>query len=141
MALFGIKEEMDNRPGKGPHITNQFMEGTVIHGDVKAAHDIRIDGYINGTVQASAKLVIGKTGRIEGDIVCGSADIEGKVTGTLQVKELLILKATAVIEGDITSNKLVVEQGAKFNGTCTMGTKEMKHERTAAGPILQKETA
>ena len=135
MAIFNNKEE---NGGKISHITNQFMEGTSIHGDVKAANDIRIDGLIVGTVQASAKLVVGKTGKIDGDIQCGSADIEGRITGRIEVKDLLILKATAIVEGDIIVNKLVVEQGARFNGKCSMGAKELKHEKpiTAA---LQKE--
>jgi cytoskeletal protein CcmA (bactofilin family) len=148
MALFGNKDEETGRSGKFSHITNQFMEGTVIKGDVKAAHDLRVDGLIEGTIQASAKLVIGKTGRIQGDIICSSADIEGKVNGRLEVKDLLILKATAIIDGDIIAGKLVVEQGAKFNGRCSMGSKEIKNERpanptanTAAGSVLQKETA
>ena len=137
MALFGNNDS----ESKGFHITNQFMEGTIIHGDVKAANDIRIDGLIVGTVEASAKLVIGKTGKIEGDIKCASADIEGRIVGRLEVKDLLILKATAVIDGDITVNKLVVEQGARFNGKCTMGgIKEIKNEKPlATAATLKKE--
>lgn len=134
--MFSNKEE---NGGKTFHITNQFMDGTVIHGDVKAANDIRIDGYIKGTVLANAKLVVGKTGKIEGDIQCGSADIEGRIAGRLEVKDLLILKSTAVIDGDIIVGKLVVEQGARFNGKCSMGaTKEIKHEKPIAAP-LEKE--
>jgi len=135
MAIFGKK---DDDGGKISHITNQFMDGTVIHGDVKAANDIRIDGLVVGSVQATAKLVVGKTGKIDGDIKCASADIEGRIIGDMEVREVLILKATAVVDGNITVNKLVVEMGARLNGKCTMGAKEQKYDRTTAA--LQKET-
>ena len=129
------------KPAKGANITNQFVAGTTIQGEIKAESDIRVDGNIVGTVESSAKIAIGKTGRIEGEVLCTNADIEGKVYGRLVVKELLILKKTAVIEGDIISNKLVVEDGARFNGTCSMGSKEMKpqQDKNVRAQQLQKE--
>lgn len=131
-----------SKSGKGANITNQFVEGTTIQGEIKAASDIRVDGTIIGTVESAAKIAIGKSGKIEGEVFCANADIEGKVYGRLVVKELLILKKTAIIEGDIISNKLVVEDGAKFNGTCSMGSKEVKAQQPdkhARAQQLQKE--
>ena len=57
------------------------------------------------------------------------------------ISEILILKPTAIINGDIVTNKLVVENGAQFNGSCKMGAiikditigekEEAKKQRTA----------
>lgn len=138
--MFGSSKSEDGmvKSSKGSNITNQFVEGTVIHGEIKSTNDIRVDGTVVGTVQSNSKIAIGKTGKIEGEVYCGSADIEGKIVGRLEVKDVLILKKTAIIEGDIISNKLVVEEGAKFNGTCSMGSKEMKHDKKVQ-PSFQKE--
>ena len=73
-------------------------------------------------------------------MVCQHANIEGRVEGQLEVKEMLILKKTAIINGDITTRKLVVEEGAVFNGKIVMGavmkkTVGNKHNEAA----IQKE--
>lgn len=127
-----------SKSGKGSYITNQFVEGTTIKGEVRSTNDIRVDGVVVGTVQSNAKIAIGKTGKIEGEVFCDTADIEGKVYGKLEVKGVLILKKTAVVEGDIISGKLVVEEGARFNGTCSMGANELKHDKKAQA-TLKKE--
>lgn len=126
------------KSGKGANLINQFSEGTFIQGDIQSSGDIRVDGSIQGTVNCASKIAIGKAGKVEGDIVCGSADIEGRIKGTLKVNDILVLKKTAVIDGDIIAAKFVMEEGAVFNGTCTMGTRELKHEKQGK-PILQKE--
>ena len=100
---------------------NTIQDGTVIEGKINSEGSIRIDGKLIGSITTKAKLVIGKTGIIEGDITCKDASIEGKVNGTINVQNLLDLKGTGIIQGDIVTNKLVVEPGAKFNGKCTMG--------------------
>lgn len=100
---------------------NSIVKGTIIKGEIKSYTDIRIDGVITGNVNCEAKVIIGETGVVEGDIVCKSATIEGKFKGTLRVKEQLSVKEKAVVEGDINIKQLVVQPGAIFNGNCTMG--------------------
>lgn len=103
-------------------VMNQFGQGTVINGDVSAEGDMRIDGKVTGSLSSKSKVVIGGTGVIEGNIVCQNAYIDGRVNGNVEVSELLILSATANVMGDIKIKKLVVQEGAKFNGKCSMGT-------------------
>lgn len=105
---------------------NIIGQGTSIDGEIVCDGDIRIDGMVKGTVTSKAKIVIGATGSVDGDIICDNADISGKIFGTVEVDEMLFLKATSYIEGNITTGKLIVETGAKFNGTCRMGVKEIK---------------
>jgi cytoskeletal protein CcmA (bactofilin family) len=100
---------------------NLIGAGTTIEGDVKSNGDIRIDGTVIGTVTSKAKVVIGSTGSIEGDINCQNADISGTVKGKTNVSDMLFLKSSARITGDILSSKLVVESGASFTGSCNMG--------------------
>ncbi|MEO5910722.1 MAG: polymer-forming cytoskeletal protein [Pelobium sp.] len=100
--------------------------GTEITGDLNTKGDIRIDGRITGNVKSKAKVVIGSTGEIIGDIIAESAEISGKVIGDIQTSELLFLKVTANVVGDISSNKLVVENGANLSGHCQTGVSQTK---------------
>lgn len=99
---------------------NTIQNGTVIEGKISSEGSIRIDGKLIGSITTKAKLVIGKTGIIEGDINCKDASIEGKVLGTIKVIDMLDLKSTGHIKGDIVTAKFVVEPGAIFNGKSTM---------------------
>lgn len=103
-----------------PSSANLIQSGTFITGDIQSNGNIRIDGTLNGTVDAGGKVILGTTGSVEGEIKCINADIEGRVNGTILVKELLTFKATAVVSGEIFTNKLAIEPGARFTGTCRM---------------------
>ena len=101
---------------------NIIRKGTEIKGDVTCAGDIRIDGVLNGTLSSEGKVVVGQSGIIEGEVTCKNADISGNIKANIVVRELLQLKATANIAGDINTNKLSIEPGANFTGTCNMGS-------------------
>ena len=108
---------------------NMIGFGTTINGDIKSKGDIRIDGRLKGSVTTEGKVVLGKEGVIEGDVSCKDADISGSINAKITVTQLLSLKSTAKLNGDIITNKLSIEPGAIFSGSCTMGAviKEIKH--------------
>ncbi|NJM93980.1 MAG: polymer-forming cytoskeletal protein [Cytophagales bacterium] len=101
--------------------SNTIGKGTSIQGDVTTFGNIRIDGKLVGNVTTKSKIVLGKSAEIEGNIVAQNAEIEGSVKGTVSISELLTLKSSAAVTGDITTNKLVVDAGAVWNGTVKMG--------------------
>jgi cytoskeletal protein CcmA (bactofilin family) len=105
---------------------NTIQNGTEIEGKISSHGSIRIDGKLIGSIATKAKLVVGKTGVILGDIFCQNASIEGRVEGKINVQGLLDLKSTGVIAGDIVTNKLVLEEGARFDGKCSMGSSTQK---------------
>ncbi|HNR49432.1 MAG TPA: polymer-forming cytoskeletal protein [Bacteroidia bacterium] len=119
---------------------NIIAAGTSIEGEIKSNGDLRIDGNINGSVFSKAKVVIGATGVVEGDIVCQNADVSGTIKGTSTVTEMLFLKSTAKINGDINTGKLVVEVGASFTGNCNMGpmVKDIKNVERAETKLQEK---
>ncbi len=101
-------------------VINIIGNGTSIKGDINASGDMRIDGTLVGSIHAKGKVVIGNTGRVEGEIVCQNSDFSGSLQGKITVTELLAMKTSASIYGDIVTGKLSVEPGAKFTGTCKM---------------------
>lgn len=98
--------------------------GTSIKGEIIVTGDLRVDGNLIGNIKGNAKVVIGSTGVVTGDIDCSNADIQGKVKGRLNVSDLLNLRGDAVIEGDIFAGKLQIEPNVTFNGHCHMGKDE-----------------
>lgn len=121
---------------------NIIRGGTEINGDINCQGDIRIDGKLVGNLNSDGKVVVGENGVVEGNIRCANATISGGVKVNIIVNELLTLKSTANLVGEINTNKLQIEPGANFSGSCKMGAvikgidegkgeKEEKRERTA----------
>lgn len=100
---------------------NMIGAGTTINGDIVSKGDIRVDGILKGSVNTLGKLVLGSEGMIEGDVICKDADISGLIKAKITVSQLLSLKTTAKLSGDIITNKLSIEPGATFSGSCSMG--------------------
>jgi cytoskeletal protein CcmA (bactofilin family) len=120
--VFKSEKSMANyNNNQSPERLNRIVEGTHIEGDIKSDSNIRIDGYLKGTIIVKGRLVLGPTGKIDGSINCKNADLEGKLNGTIEVDELLSLKSTAKLQGEISTNKLSIEPGAIFSGNCKMG--------------------
>jgi cytoskeletal protein CcmA (bactofilin family) len=128
------KEKNPSYSEKGsPNSATLISSGTILRGNVKSNNDLRIDGTIHGNVSSSAKIVIGPTGFVEGNIEGANADITGKVVGNISVKELLQLREQSVVDGNISAIKLQVDPAATFNGKCQMGAQ-------AASVVLMNNT-
>ena len=95
--------------------------GTTLKGDISSNTDMRIDGTVIGNIKSSAKIIIGSSGVVEGDIFGNQADIVGKVSGNIRSKELLQLRGECVVTGNLYAGKLQLEPTATFNGQCHMG--------------------
>ncbi|MEI6865238.1 polymer-forming cytoskeletal protein [Flavicella sp.] len=109
---------------------NVIGKKTSIVGEINSEGDFRIDGFLEGSIRAEGRVIIGKEGKVKGLIECMNADIEGAVSGNISVSDMLTLKSTAVIHGDVIIGKLTVEPGASFNATCGMKgmVKELKED-------------
>lgn len=128
------KKKIKGMEGIGQDL-NLIGVGTSINGDINSGGDLRIDGTVIGNVNSKARLVLGPNGKIEGDIHAQNADIQGSVKGKIMVAEILFLKGSAQISGDIVTNKLVVENGAEFNGSCVMKSTSRMVEDTPKNEI------
>jgi len=113
--------DMSRANEKSSSAVNAIGQGSTIKGDIITEGDLRIDGSLIGTINTKGRLVLGETGIVEGEVVCQNALIAGTVKARIQVTELLSLKATANLQGDIITNKLSIEPGANFTGSCSMG--------------------
>jgi len=120
--MFNTKNKTDMQQEKtNGNGATLISAGTTVKGDISSNHDLRIDGTIIGNIQCSAKIIIGTTGVVEGDISGNQADIVGKVSGNIRAKEILQLRGECVVIGHLYAGKLQVEPTATFNGQCHMG--------------------
>jgi cytoskeletal protein CcmA (bactofilin family) len=119
--MFNAKIKTDMQPTVSGNGTTLISAGTKLKGDLSSSSDLRIDGTVLGNIHSTAKIVIGSSGVVEGDISGHHADIVGKVSGNIHAKELLQLRGECVVTGNLYAGKLQVEPSATFNGQCHMG--------------------
>ena len=93
---------------------------TKIIGDIFSEADFRIDGTVEGNITTNGKIVVGKSGKINGKINCSNADISGSISGKIEVNEVLSLMSESLIQGDIITGKLSVEEGAQVEASISM---------------------
>ena len=100
---------------------NALTAGSKIVGTITANSDYRIDGLVEGDLNCTGKVVLGEAGKIKGTVVCQNAEILGMMDGKITCQQQLSLRASGKIQGDVHTKTLIVEPGALFNGTCSMG--------------------
>lgn len=116
---------------------SRISTGTVIKGEINSPNDIRIDGVFEGKIFSKGRVVVGEKAEIKGDIVCDNVDFWGKMIGSLFVRDTLTLKDTCSVNGDLHVQRLVVELGAHFDGTCKM-LKEGEFEHVSKPAALEE---
>ena len=112
--------------GKSGNLNTIIGKGSSLDGTLKVEQSLRIDGKIKGHISTTDSLVIGKDGEIEGEIITKNAIIGGRVRAKLNATGKVVLEANAVFVGELKTTRLVIDDGAVFEGRCSM-QKDSKH--------------
>ncbi len=115
--------------------------GTTLTGETQFQAMLRVDGHLIGTVSSdSGTLIIGTNGQVDANILVAAAMINGTVNGDIVASEKLQLGRTARVMGNIQSPRLIVEEGAILEGSCSMlKARETHEEEVAAAQYVEPE--
>lgn len=92
-----------------------------IDGTLKGDEDLIIQGKVDGTVELKKNSVtIGESGEVKADIFAHTVIVEGKVEGKIVGSEQVVMRKTAKIRGTLIAPRVMLEDGARFNGTIDM---------------------
>jgi len=75
-----------------------------------------MDGEIEGSIESSKEVNIGKHGHVKGSIVTERLVIQGNVEGSVDAQRVEI-KAAGRMSGEIVSNELIIESKGIFEGS------------------------
>jgi cytoskeletal protein CcmA (bactofilin family) len=78
----------------------------------------RIDGKFSGEIFSSGTLIVGESATIRSQIHVGEAIINGEVHGDISAKNRIEIGAPGKLFGNIQTPRLVIEEGAIFEGDC-----------------------
>src|SRR5438094_7771725 len=95
--------------------------GTTLTGETEFHAMLRVDGHLIGTVTSEAgTLIIGTNGQVDANVMVAAAMINGTVNGDILASEKLQLGRTARVMGNVQTPRLIVEEGAILEGSCSM---------------------
>ena len=133
MALFKKSDEDDSmdittaaRVGQTQQVRSKNVSvigpTLVFKGELSADEDLVIEGTIEGTIAHHKKnLTIGKEGRVTADIHASSVIVLGQLIGNIHSEGIVSLAKSANVKGDIFCARIVMEDGARFQGKIDMG--------------------
>lgn len=100
---------------------NGFLDaGSHMKGELHFEDTFRIEGKLTGSVVSKGQLIVGHRGEIDGEVRVERVYISGTVRGTLRVGERVEITSTGRVLADLYTPSLTVEDGAFFEGRCSM---------------------
>jgi cytoskeletal protein CcmA (bactofilin family) len=115
-----VEQQRDTQHG-GQAGTDAFLgKGSHVSGKVVLSGPGHIEGRVEGEISAQGTLVIGDGAVVNAQVTGETIVIHGQVTGDVTARQKLELRRGCRVSGNISAPRLVVEEGAAFEGQCTM---------------------
>lgn len=99
--------------------TKAYFQGTL---DIKGS--VRIDGKLKGNITNCKSVIIGKEGTVTGDISAETISVSGSINGNIKAGKFVEFLAKSKVTGNVNAAKILVEEGAYFDGKCSMISSE-----------------
>ncbi len=103
--------------------------GSKIVGKISFEGPARIDGEVDGEINAKDSLLIGESAVVTAQIRAASVSIGGKVSGDVVATQRIEIRPSAKVSGNITAPVLSVQEGAQFEGHCSMQPEASREDR------------
>lgn len=106
---------------------NGFLDrGSHIEGELRFDASFRVDGKVHGKVTSQGDLVVGEEGEVEGEVEVGQLFVTGQVRGSVKAARRVQIAPGGRVFADLSTPSLVIEDGAIFEGRCSMSRREDK---------------
>jgi cytoskeletal protein CcmA (bactofilin family) len=133
--LFKKPEPAPERPRTDASAATSIIgRGTTFNGVLRVNGSLRVDGEVEGQVFVAQGLVVGPDGVLKVELVVTTATIAGRVVGRVRAKGKVELRKGGRLEGDVHAASFQIEDGAFFQGNCSMGGETPEAGRDAARP-------
>ena len=103
--------------------TGIIGKGILIKGSLTGGGDLVVEGRVEGQISLKNHLTIERSGRIQADIRVEELTIMGEASGNIDASSRVSIHAGARVRGDVKAPRLVIEEGAFFNGSIEMDVK------------------
>ena len=92
----------------------------VVNGPIKLRGGIIVYGKVYGDIHTDGPVRITISGEVIGDVQASDAHIGGSIKGNVTVSNRILLGRKSVLKGDLIYRNLIIEDGAQFEGSCSV---------------------
>ncbi|MEO6952396.1 MAG: polymer-forming cytoskeletal protein [Polyangia bacterium] len=89
---------------------------TRVIGSIEADGDLVVLGCIDGSVRAKGQLTLGPAAEITGELAAHDVRIAGKLERAVRADGVIHLLSTAEVRGDLHAARVIIDDGAVFEG-------------------------
>jgi cytoskeletal protein CcmA (bactofilin family) len=107
----------------GGDISGFLDRGVSMKGEISFKETFRIDGKFEGIIRSSKSLVVGEFADVNAEIEVERIFVAGSLRGSVNASDRIEIQSTAHVQSDLTTKVLVVDEGAVFEGRCTMSAR------------------
>ncbi len=111
MAFFGKKKKKPTPVSSASIIT----PGTSIKGEIRCEGNILLNGEFEGGIFSQSEVVVGKSGRVSGEIQAQKLLVSGEFRGNF-TGEVIDIMPYGKVYGDVKVNNIIIEPNAVFEG-------------------------
>ena len=112
-------------PAPAPANTGTCVLGPTLHfkGELYGEEDLEFQGQLEGSIEHTRSLSIGKDGGVTGNIKAKFVIVEGRVDGDIYASESVSVRQSAKVKGNIYAPRVGIADGAQFSGSIDMSHK------------------
>lgn len=105
-------------------IENVLGPTASFQGRLKAEGNVRVDGYFDGSIEATGNVIIGEAAKVIADIVATNVQVWGAVKGSISASGRLEILPSGRVWGEINATSLLIDEGGVFRGKSVMAGDE-----------------
>ena len=113
MGWFGRAQ----RPAQNEALESVVGPTSTLTGTLRSDGGVRVDGVFGGIIEVAGNVVIGRDGRVTGDITARNVTVGGLVQGNIDGTGQLQILATGRVIGDISVSSVMIDEGGMFQGS------------------------
>jgi cytoskeletal protein CcmA (bactofilin family) len=113
-------KNVSTRMKNGTELATIIGQEAALEGRLTVKHAMRVEGQVKGELASTDTITVGNTGKIEGTVTAENVVIGGQVDGNIKAGGRVTLEAGSRFTGDLEASRLVITEGAVFNGHSTM---------------------
>ena len=102
--------------------------GSHVKGDMEINGSAHVNGTVDGSITASGFVTVSETGIVKGGVKGEYAIIGGIVGGNVEVNGKVALGKKGRLKGDVIATRLIIEDGAVFQGRSSMVPEKAEEE-------------
>ena len=124
--------------GDGATLNGFLDKGSHLKGELTFEETFRIDGKFEGKIPSGSELILGDSAEVDAEIRVERLSVNGALRGCAYASERIEVHPLARVTAELHTPVLRIEEGAFFQGSCSMGSDKGARLVEIAAPTEHK---